>query len=55
MTNLEKLAFEVAVLSNDDLQALSEILSRDFASRAEALEMAMRVNHIERENLRLKA
>ena len=54
MNNLERLAFEVAVLSNEDLQQLSTILTRDYATRAEALEMAMRSDYLDKENTRLK-
>lgn len=55
MNNLENLAFELAVLSNDDLLKLSEIMNQSYATRAEALEMAMRTNHIKKENDRLNS
>jgi hypothetical protein len=37
MNNLELIASDIALLSNDDLTALAELLVKDFEPRAEAL------------------
>lgn len=43
MNKIEKLAFELAILSNDSLSLLSELLVREYPTRAAALEQLMSV------------
>ena len=47
MTSIECIANDIAMLSNQSLRELSNILTRDYPTRAEALEQAIAIAYRE--------
>jgi uncharacterized NAD(P)/FAD-binding protein YdhS len=47
MTSIERIANDIAMLSNQSLRELSAVLTRDYPTRAEALEQAIAVAYRE--------
>jgi uncharacterized NAD(P)/FAD-binding protein YdhS len=47
MTVIERIANDIAMLSNQSLRELSAVLTRDYPTRAEALEQAIAVAYRE--------
>ena len=47
MTSIERIANDIAMLSNQSLRELSAVLMKDYPTRAEALEQAIAVAYRE--------
>lgn len=47
MTSIERIANDIAMLSNQSLRELSAVLTRDYPTRAEALEQSIAVAYRE--------
>ena len=47
MSNIERIANDIAMLSNQSLRELSAVLMKDYPTRAEALEQAIAVAYRE--------
>jgi hypothetical protein len=47
MTSIERIANDIAMLSNQSLRELAAVLTRDYPTRAEALEQAIAVAYRE--------
>jgi hypothetical protein len=47
MTSIERIANDIAMLSNQSLRELSNVLTKDYPTRAEALEQAIAIAYRE--------